>query len=435
MKAVIRRPLAILFSLTFLISGCSDFLGSANVKSPARENGGQVPQKGSEVLPADFLNPNEGEFSERKMLINLGTQVFAKQAESFANQLPILKESLEQYCGDMRSGISAETSKAQAQADWKRAMLAFHSLEGAPFGPFVNRGRFIADYLYAFPYLNTCGIDQNVVASAKEPLAVGSLLYNVRGLGAIEYLLFESSLKSKCNVRANPHIKIWNELPASVKSLQRCEWALALVNDAQEKAELLKTDWSVKGGNYTLQLVEGKIYSNEKEALNALTDALSHIEFLKDTKLGRPLGRHRDCSEEKCPEDVEHRFSGISLEAADSQLRSFRILFYGSSDRNVKAFGFDDLLGKVGRQDVVDRMTVAMDKALVSLRAIQQSGTLEKQIEEFDATQCKASNSDNRLVEICAVHADVREVAFIFKTEVLVALSLRAPPAQQGDND
>lgn len=435
MKSIIRRPLTVLFSLTFLVSGCGDFMGAANVKSPERVNMEPVPQMGSEVLPADFLNPNEGDFSERKMLINIGTQVLAKQAESFANQLPILKESLEQYCVDLRSGSSAENSKVQAQSDWKRTMLAFHNLEGAPFGPFINRGRYIADYLYAFPYLNTCGIDQNVVASAKEPLAVGSLLYNVRGLGAIEYLLFESSLQSKCNIRANPHIKIWNDLPASVKNLQRCEWALSLVHDAQEKAELLKSDWAVKGGNYTLQLVEGNVYTSEKEALNALTDAMSHIEFLKDTKLGRPLGRHRDCAEGKCPEDIEHRFSGISLEAAEAQLKSFRWVFYGSMDRNAKAFGFDDLLIKVGRQDVVERMTVAMDRALFSLRAIQQRGSLERQIQEADAAQCKVSTSDTRLVEVCAVHADVREVAFIFKTEVLVALSLRAPPAQQGDND
>jgi hypothetical protein len=41
----------------------------------------------------------------------------------------------------------------------------------------------------------------------------------------------------------------------------------------------------------------------------------------------------------------------------------------------------------------------------------------------------------DRQVEICAVHADVRDVAFIFKTEVLAALALKAPPTHQGDND
>lgn len=435
MKINMGKSLALGLSAILAVSGCSDFTGSPVVQAVPHHDQSPRPEKGSVALPADFLNPNEGEFSERKMLINIGTQVLAKQAESFANQVPALKESIEQYCGDLRSKIPAEASRSQAQGDWKRVMLAFHNLEGAPFGPFVNRGRFVVDYLYAFPYLNTCGIDQNVLAFTKGAVDLQSLLYNVRGLGAIEYLLFEDSLRSKCNMRANPDLKVWNELPGNVKQQQRCEWALQLMSDVQDKASLLRNDWAVQQGNFTLQMLDKSTYANEKVAINALTDSLSHIEFLKDIKLGRPLGRHKECAEEKCPADVEHRYSGLSLASVESHLKSFRAVFLGSVDPERKGFGFDDLLVKSGRQDVLERMIAALNKALDSVKVAQNSGSLQEQIESYNSEQCKLSTTDNRMVEICAVHADIRQVASILKTEVIVALSLRAPPSHQGDND
>jgi hypothetical protein len=60
---------------------------------------------------------------------------------------------------------------------------------------------------------------------------------------------------------------------------------------------------------------------------------------------------------------------------------------------------------------------------------------LYEQIEAVNPALCKASTMTDRKEEICAVHADVREVAFLLKTEVLAALALRAPPSHQGDND
>lgn len=435
MNFKIGQSLAFVISIVLIVSGCNDFTGPAQVKPSSREPQGPLPEKGTPILPADFLSPNEGEFSGRKMLINIGTQILAKQAESFANQVPVLKESLTQYCGDLQSNSDVQFSRSQAQADWKRVMMAFHSLEGAPFGPFINRGRLVADNLYAFPYLNACGIDQNVLASSKGTVDMGGLLYNVRGLGAIEYLLFEETLTSKCNMRANPEMRGWNALPTSIKMAHRCDWALRLMGDIQDKANLLKSEWALQEGNFTQNLVNNSIYSIERDAINALTDAMSNVEFLKDVRLGRPLGRHKDCAEGTCPQDVEHRYSGLSLEAAEVHLKSFRSIFFGSTDPNKKAFGFDDLLISSGRKDVLERMTSALDRALASIKMIQKSGTLQSQIEAVDVQQCQASSIENRAVEICAVHADVREVAFRWKTEVLLALSLRAPPSHQGDND
>ncbi|HEY1079603.1 MAG TPA: hypothetical protein VGE46_05880, partial [Bdellovibrio sp.] len=82
-----------------------------------------------------------------------------------------------------------------------------------------------------------------------------------------------------------------------------------------------------------------------------------------------------------------------------------------------------------------NKIVAALDKALASVRAVQNKGTLVEQIDAMDSALCKASTMSDRKEEICAVHADVRDVAFLLKTEVLAALALRAPPTHQGDND
>lgn len=418
------------------MASCSDFF---DTKKPTTSGGTtpgnnvNKPQDGN--LPGEFQNPNEGAFTEEKMLINIGVNVLSRSADNFAATVPVLKNSLRQYCEALSNGSSTRREETQAQLDWERAMLAFHQLEAAPFGPLLDDGRLLNDFIYSWPYLNTCDIDKKTYENSNTPISSDRLLFNVRGLSAIEYLLFEKSLKSTCNLRANPAMKEWNERPASQKKLDRCHWAQELVKDVEAKSVTLKSRWSVTDGNFTKTLFDGSRYKSIKESINALTDALAHIEKLKDAKLGAPMGRHKDCAEDKCSSTVEHLYSGLSLGSAEAQLKGFRAIFTGSFSNSQPGFGLDDLLEKSGRKDVATKVLSALDKAIASVQSAQNNGSLFDQIETMDPALCKKTTMTERKVEICAVHADVREVAFLLKTEVLAALALRAPPTHQGDND
>ncbi|WP_374077975.1 imelysin family protein [Bdellovibrio bacteriovorus] len=421
------------FATCLLTASCSDFFQNENTPRNTG-GGGNTPQQGGGSLPGDFQKPNEGAFSEQKMLINIGTNVIGRAVENFSTQVPVLRNSLRQYCETLATGSSARREETQAQLDWERAMLAFHEVQAAPFGPLMDNGRFLNDYLYSWPYLNTCDIDKKVFENSKNPVNGDALIFNVRGLGALEYLLFEKSLKSTCNLRANPAMAEWNAREEQQKKLDRCLWAQELVKDVETKAQTLHNNWSLQGGNFTKVLIDGSRYPNLKESINAVTDALANIEKIKDLKLGRPLARHKDCTEDKCPRDVEHIYSGLSLAAVEAQLKGFKAVFTGSYSAQ-PGFGFDDLLAQSGRSDVAAKVVAALDKALASLQAVQDKGSLLEQIEAMDPALCKSSTMTDRKEEICAVHADVRDVAFLLKTEVLAALALRAPPTHQGDND
>lgn len=415
-----------------LLASCTDFFKTE--KAPRPPSDSTAPQQGGASLPSEFQKPNEGPFSEQKMLINIGTNVIARSVETFNSQIPVLKNSLRQYCEVLSSGVSATREETQARLDWERTMLAFHQVAAIPLGPLMDNGRLLNDFVYSWPYLNTCGIDQKVLEHSQNPTSSTNLVFNVRGLSALEYLLFEKSYKSTCNPRANPKMVEWNALPLGKKKLHRCLWAQELISDVEVKAQDLQAKWSMDKGNFTKTLIDGTRYKNLKESLNALTDALAHIEKLKDGKLGRPLGRHKDCTEDNCPKDVEHLYSGLSLAAIEAELQVFKAVFTGSFS-NQAAYGLDDLLTQSGRPEVAQKILAALDQALSSVRVAQEKGSLQEQIEASNPTLCKTTTTLDRKVEICAVHADVREVAFLLKTEVLAALALRAPPTQQGDND
>ncbi|WP_415063192.1 imelysin family protein [Bdellovibrio sp.] len=431
-KALIIKVSAVLATCLLTVS-CTDFFKTekSTRNTPTEVN---TPQQGGGSLPSEFQKPNEGPFSEQKMLINIGTNVIARSVESFNAQVPVLKNSLRQYCEALSSGGSATREETQARLDWERTMLAFHQVAALPLGPLMDNGRVLNDFVYSWPYLNTCGIDQKVLENSQTPVSSAQLVFNVRGLSAIEYLLFEKSYKSTCNPRANPKMAEWNARPLLQKKLHRCLWAQELISDVEVKAQDLQAKWSLEKDNFTKTLIDGTRYKSLKESINALTDALAHIEKLKDGKLGRPLGRHKDCTEDNCPKDVEHLYSGLSLPAAEAELQAFKAVFTGSFSNQV-AYGLDDLLIHSGRPEVAQKMIAAIDQALASVRAAQEKGSLQEQVEASNPILCKATTTLDRKVEICAVHADVREVAFLLKTEVLAALALRAPPTQQGDND
>ncbi|MNK12099.1 Imelysin [compost metagenome] len=424
-------PVALLTAMSLLVASCSDYTNNNKGNTPAGGNTPSNPPTSGKPGNDDvYGDPNAGDFTEEKMLINIGINVMARAADNFAAQAPVLKNSIRQYCEALTNG-PARREEAQVKMDWERTMSAYHEMEAAPMA-LKDRGDYFGSNLYFWPYLNTCDIDNAVLENSKAPVDASRTLHNRKGLGAIEYLLFEGTLTSSCNMRAHPHMQEWNARQETQKKLERCMWAQELVKDVEAKSQEIKAKWDVKGENFTSRIVNNS--KGTKEAINALTDSMANIEILKDAKLGVPTARHKDCAMDKCPQQVEHKYSGASLASAEAQLKGFKAIFTGSFS-NQPAFGFDDLLIKAGRQDVSQKLIAALDRAIASVQNAQTLGTFQEQVEAMDPALCKASTMGDRKVEICAVHADVREVAFLLKTEVLAALALRAPPTHQGDND
>ncbi|MBY0315299.1 MAG: imelysin family protein [Bdellovibrionales bacterium] len=427
------------------LSSCSDYTSDQMAALPPA-----VPSKPGfgfqdvkNPLPANLQNPNEGEFSEEKMLVNIGINIIAKNVREFNLQAALLKSRLSDYCDELENGVVNAASETAVKNQWTQAMLAYHLVDAAPIGPLTDNGRYYADNIYSWPFINTCSIDNDVATLAltkQQPLLT---INNRKGLGALEYLLFTPPQSEKCNLKIplNKNVVEWLKRTPQQRTKDRCDRALALADDVYQKSQELWAAWDPENANFTRTLVEnspGARYPSAKAAVNALTDSLFSIEKIKDSKLGVPLGKNKkECiaAEQKCPDAVEHIWSGLAFPAISTQLAGFRAILYGSTNKSKKAFGFDDYLATKGHPEVVAKMDSILLSNIDEVQKVSQQGNLWEQILKMDVGACAATTIDNPVEPLCHLYANIRSVANTFKIDVLTILSLDAPLTHQGDND
>lgn len=410
-------------------------------------------------FPAGYEKPNDAPFSQEMMLVNLGVNVVYKNVRRFRMKAENLSETLNRSC---QGSVSASVLN-DAQSAWKETMLAYHAVEAAHFGPIAEDKSTLQTRMYAWPFISACGIDQEVEAAAKlggqrinqvvipqatassgvpstaaTPLKpVTELGVNLKGLGAIEYLLFEPTLKTRCNARAFPQMQQWSAKSTEEKLSDRCQMAQRLAKDVEDAAKELEKRWSPDEANYTYALLQTGFKKTMRQPTTELVHGMFAIEKVKDDRLGRPLGLHKSCAsdEKKCVEDVEHSLSGLAMAAARVRVEAFRELFFGSSNPDAKAYGIDDFLVQKNSPSTVDELRAAMDQLLTSMMDIENQGALQQQIQQMSADQCQATTRSDRRVPLCAMFQDLREVSTLFKVAILTKLTLDGPPAYQGDND
>lgn len=430
--------------MIFMLSSCSDFFNSKNTnfEKPKPDLLNEKPPE--KLKDEDKEAINTGEVTEEKVLLNLGYNVFFKQANDAVESIPNLRLSIDNYCKDLgslneiklnQSNPGLQKREQQMKFAWEQVMYQFQKFTAVPFGPLLDKNNELFYKLYSWPFLNQCAVDKDAVKYLSEKnIDIESMLFNQKGLGAIEYLIYENN--TSCNLRAHPDMKSWMDKSLTLRKKDRCEWALKLVDNFSANLLLAQQAWSAEKGNYAQNYLNTQKFKSTAIAINQLTDSMSHIEFLKDKRLGRPLGLHRECTAESCPEDVEHKFSGLGLVAIEAQLEGFKEVFFGLDEESKKSFAVDDLLIKAGKVQIVEAMRIQINEALKNIKKLNNQGvSLQAEIEKMDLSACKQTTKINRGVEICAIHQDVREVARLLKQDVLLALSLRAPPTHQGDND
>lgn len=436
----IIKMLLVLNSCLVLVA-CSDFLNGKNSKS-----GNQPPAgpQGSTKLDPELQKPNEGSFSTKKMLANIGLNVILPEVNRFSITVSNLNSELSLLCPQLEQNVAGPSASTPAREAWKETMLSFHRLSSLAVGPLANASLKLHDYVYSYPYvMKACNIDQEVIRYHEEGRIDEQLLFNEQGLSPIEYLLFEKDLNTKCRLSSfnrNPQMKAkleaWNRMPEAARKAQRCEAAMMYGQLLSEKASRLSYEWSPERQNYTAKLVNGSEFKSIKQAINHYTDSLYRVEEVKDERLGVPLTLLKKCDGEiLCgPAFMEHPQSDIALDAIAARLRAFRTGFWGHSNPNVKAFALDDYLAEKGRAQIAEQLGIAIDRALESVSRLKAEGPMSVHLAKLNRQQCDLTTSSQRNVELCALFQDMREMVLIYK-EVLIELSLDLPPVYQGDGD
>lgn len=359
------------------------------------------------------------------LLASIGERVTLPTYRALATEAAALEDATRAY-GE--SG-SAEDLEAARQA-WRRAIAVAQRAELMQVGPAGMRtadvigGLGLRNAIYGWPAFNRCRID--VVTQSGEYEDLGALAmegFFMRGLGAIEYLLFHPGADHDCLPGATYTVDdaAWTALGENGVRARRADHAHALAQLVENAANELLTAWEPSGGDFAGQLARagrsGSPYASTQAALDAMFSAMFYLDRqIKDDKLEAFVGA---CASAGCPELLESRFAHRSREHLLENLRGFQMLFLGGPP-DVDAIGFDDLLLTVGAAELEADLRFAIQAAITEVEALPS----------VDPT-----NLAEQVDAYASLHEAVARIDDLFKVELKTALALELPMGAPEDND
>lgn len=373
----------------------------------------------------------EGDDARRAVLASLAERVILPTYRAFATQAEALAAAASALATAEAEGDDGASGALEAaRAAWRDAVDVWQQAEVFKLGPASPMGSSpggadLRDRIYSWPIVNPCRVDQDTMAGTSDPAELADSPVNVRGLAALEVLLFDPDRFNACPGSIAMNLDgSWAALSDEELRRRRATHARAVALDLAGSAEALVTAWDRSGGAFVDKLGRAGLeptYDSAQAALNALSDALFYVESdVKDMKVAGPLGL-RDCPTDVCPDRLESRFAGRSREHILNNLRGFRLGILGGDPlTEPDALGFDDLLEAIGQGPLAADLSAAIDGALVACAAIA---------EPIEATLA----SDPASVQ--AAYDALKRVTDILRGDFISVLDLELPKRVEGDND
>ncbi len=318
---------------------------------------------------------------------------------------------------------------------------AFHFSEAFQVGRVQRGAGEIAERLYAHPHINLIKVDIEVARYANSNTIEFDKIANAMGLGALDYLLFETSLQNDCLTCGQPLLQSWNNLPDLQKITSRCAYmkfvSQQLVNDTTS----LVQSWTPQAGkferseSFTTDIISLKEFTvKSAKAFGFLAKQL------KDDRVGIPSGFLSErCGSTSCPGDSEHITSGLSILSLIQSLKGSLVFLNASSfdaDYNPTAnhYGFNQILALKGQPAIGVDMTAKIKNAIQNLSKNLDSNIFEM-TQGYRKEDCKASTSQNRNIEICSLYQDIKQVSDLYKNQFLNAVDLGKPSSETAEAD
>lgn len=380
---------------------------------------------GTDPLPND-------DFDRRRLLSSYTEQVVLPAVRNFASAAAELASTTAILESALISADTAPEEHAAARDAFLEAMAAWQAIEVLQVGPAGNPGmamggQGLRDEIYSWPVVNPCRVDQETVRGQfLAPDFFSTALVNLRGLDAIEYLLFAPDEANACS----PSVDIntsgsWSSLVATGDlGPRRAAYAARASADVADLAANLRDLWEPTGGNFAAQLTgagtDTSIFPSAQSATDDVFAALFYIELdTKDLKIATPAGLLPDCPRSVCPDLVESPWADASKDHILANLTAARRTFVGGSS-TATGVGFDDFLVARGADSLAATMLSALETAIDAVEAIPGS-------------MVEALESDPESVR--TAHAAIKAFTDPLKTQFVTVLNLTIPQEGAGDND
>ncbi|MDI3287995.1 imelysin family protein [Polyangium sp. 15x6] len=419
-RSVARALLGGIFAVG-LVAGCERIAFYSTGRPPPESNAGST--SASSSTSGSSGDPTGG----------MGTVTRATLLDAIATcnleLLDALQKAAEELATAAADAKTDPAGRAEAQAAWVKTIDLWQRAEPFQFGPGgptnTPGGQGLRDTIYSWPLVSRCLVEQNIVSKAYEAPDFGTTaLINMRGLAAAEYLLFYTGTDNACSpatsINANGS---WAALGADELASRKAAYASSVSTGIAAMAGKLLGAWRPGEGDFATQLRDpgksGSVYTTEQMALNAVSDAMFHVEsHVKDLKLARPLGI-LDCANATCPEAVESHFARRSRPHVRNNLIGFRMLMSGCKDG--EGVGFDDVLVALGATALAEKMSADVNAAIAAADAVSTDDLAEAITQDPES--------------VTKLHAAVKRITDSLKTEFVTVLDLELPQAVEGDND
>ena len=340
------------------------------------------------------------------------------------------------YCQSIGTANESAAVGAAKNA-WDDLMLAIQQTEMHIIGPAASNDNASQNRLNSFATgsLSLCGVDQSVVQSAENAgFDIESKTVRQRGIGALEYLLFNPDLAQNCPSQI-VETADWDSRPAEQRQLLRCEYAIIVATDIANTAVGLRDAWSSDDGDYRSTFINP---ANTVDSLEALSDGLFYLDYgVADLKLAIPTGISDECLALSCPQSVESPYSQYSLDNIRANLQSFGTLMTGGSGP-----GFDDLIDGAGvpalNQRFADNTAAAIaliDTASESL--FEQATAIDSSAAEMECMNdyLNANPSSPGRFSACTLLGAIKLIVDDLKVGFVAVIDVDLPDRAQSDND
>ena len=375
-------------------------------------------------------------YSTRDMLVAYIDEIVLpnyRDLEALTTQFAASDSTLDAYCDAI--GTAEQASQlAAARRDFLAISEKVQASELHVIGPAIENGgslQFRLNSYMAGP-LSTCGVD-GIAAQVEDGINIDARSLNQRGIGALEYLLFNDNLDHSCPPQAAATAQ-WNALDERTRAAQRCQAAQLIAGDMSAASATLFDKWAPTAQDYRAVFL-----SEERvgESLQETTDAMFYLEEgAKDAKLGNPLGIVVACSALTCPEQIESPHSVTSLDNIITNVKAFRRIFI-SNDKT----GFDAHLTAEGFPEVAERFINNLQASIAYAESIEQSVTEQVAAIATESEETACSNafanpdSPSEQFPLCTLYGMLKTIVDDLKIDFVTIVNVSIPGGSQSDND
>ncbi len=310
---------------------------------------------GALLLAACAVTPITREpFDYSQLYKDLADHIIMPNLQRLSENGKTLAQSLEELCD-----APGEQNLSVARENWKRTQAILKRLEPFNIGPYMTE-QFEA--LLDFWPARTQTIEEKITSEENfSPELLNSLGVSLRGLPAIEYLLFSPTESGEAL-----------ELLTGPEGSKRCSLLVAQGIDLQDNTESLQKSWSSEGKDYYSQFIHAgensESFPMTQDLIDKLINQLSNFcEYAKDNKLGAPLGLKSGGLAR--PELVESPFSQESIANLSNNIAGIQAFFSGESEYGT-GMGLQSLI-TYHDPSTAEKLKEQLETARLALLAIQ----------------------------------------------------------------